>query len=171
MRGAVIIHPFAAADEAGLYALAPPDHGALVARAIASHRRGDNVILVAVDAGGVVGQVWLDVARRRHEGVAVLWALRVAEQRRGDGIGGLLVDAAERVAAERHFARIALGVIDDNRALVAMYERRGYRVVGTHVDCEHWRTADGGVRRAVFAQLVLEKEILHGAPGPSLDHW
>lgn len=75
--------------------------------------------------GGLLGQTnlgWLFVA-----------ALWVATARRGCGLGGALLDAAE-VEAHR---RGCVGVYLDTYSFQArpFYERRGYRVFGALADC------------------------------------
>ena len=51
-------------------------HRALIAEAFAAQCRGDGLVLLAVTNGFPVGQVWIDFARKRGDGVAVLWAVR-----------------------------------------------------------------------------------------------
>jgi ribosomal protein S18 acetylase RimI-like enzyme len=173
VRGSVVVRPFDPSDIGGLYALAPVGHRALVDRTVRRHRRNDNLILVALKSGKVVGQVWLETQRRRREGVAILWALRVAPEWRRRGIGHRLIFAAERAAIQLGFARMALGVTDENHELVGMYERRGYRIVGRRSDRERWWTPEGRVESATFVQTSLEKELSRDGEsdsGYSLDH-
>ena len=88
---------------------------------------GVMIMLVADDGGPLVGQVWIDLARKPS--VAVLWALRVRDGWRGRGIGRALVAAAERAAASAGAWEAELAVAADNPRARELYERLGYRVV------------------------------------------
>ena len=93
------------------------------------------MIMLVADAGdALVGQVWIDLRRKRP--AAVLWALRVREGWRGRGIGRALVAAAERAAASAGASEAELAVAADNPRARGLYERLGYRVVG-HEDAVH----------------------------------
>ena len=89
---------------------------------------GAMVMLVAAAGGAVVGQVWVDLARK--PGVGVLWALRVREAWRGRGIGRRLVAAGEAAAAAAGARQTELAVEPANTRARALYERLGYRRIG-----------------------------------------
>ena len=54
----------------------------------------------------------------------------MADERRGTGLGRLLLADAERVAATRRKRVLKLEVRVDNAGAIRLYERRGYRLVG-----------------------------------------
>lgn len=110
----------------GLYA----PHRAVIAAAFAAQARGDGLMLLAVTAGFPVGQVWIDLERRRAEGVAVLWAVRSFHPLHGAGIGRHLMAAAERELRGRGIRRAELGVERVNVRARRFYERLGWRVAG-----------------------------------------
>lgn len=155
---AVIARRFRPADAGALYALAPPGDGPLVARAIARAQSGEQAILVAEADGALIGQIWIDLVRRREEEVAVAYAFRVARPFRRRGIGSALLVAAERLAAALGFRRLEVGVTGESARLFRMYQTRGYRRVGRRVDCERWRD-QAGERAATFDQAIFEKEL------------
>ena len=89
-------------------------------------------ILVAVDAEDIpVGKVHLDFQARADEGVAVVVAASVAPPLQRAGIGTELMHAAEEHVCERGCHAIVLGVEDSNPAAGRLYERLGYRAIGT----------------------------------------
>lgn len=110
----------------GLYA----EHRAIFDAEYARHKRGHNVMLVAEANGFPIGQVWIDIEKKRHENVAVIWALRVIPNMQGLGIGSRLVEAAEELAISEDCAEVELGVEKKNLKAKRLYQRLGYRVVG-----------------------------------------
>ena len=87
--------------------------------------RDDSTYLVAWDGSDPVGHV--HVAWSGTElGGPELQDMYVLPERRSQGIGGTLVGAAERLAAERGHARCSLSVSDTNLRAQSFYERLGY---------------------------------------------
>jgi ribosomal protein S18 acetylase RimI-like enzyme len=66
--------------------------------------------------------------RKRRPGEMVLDGITVAEQARGRGVGGALLDAACDLAAEQGYDRVRLDVVDTNPAARRLYERKGFTV-------------------------------------------
>ncbi|HVH57370.1 MAG TPA: GNAT family N-acetyltransferase [Vicinamibacterales bacterium] len=88
------------------------------------------VVLVAEREGSVAGLATVHITPVLHRPTCVgrLTALVVSERLRGQGIGRALVEAAERVVADRGCALIE---VTSNRRLAdahAFYERLGYEV-------------------------------------------
>jgi RimJ/RimL family protein N-acetyltransferase len=109
--------------------------------------RRDRAVLVADAAGDIVGR--LSLTRGRHPAtahVAVL-AVLVANERRGQGIGRALMDAAEAWAREVGVSKLELSVFAHNAPAIALYGRLGYRREG--VRHRHLR------RRDEFLDVVL----------------
>jgi ribosomal protein S18 acetylase RimI-like enzyme len=95
------------------------------------HHRPDEV-LVAVDDARPIGYV---VVRRAsamasHAHVASIEGLGVAAAARRRGVAGALLQAAERVTAERGFTRLTLRVLSCNTAALALYARHGFETEG-----------------------------------------
>ncbi|MFJ3836370.1 GNAT family N-acetyltransferase [Streptomyces sp. NPDC090054] len=67
--------------------------------------------------------------RTPTRGELVMDGIAVDPAARGRGIGGLLLDGIEEVAAEQGCRRIRLDVIAENPRARALYERRGFRAV------------------------------------------
>ncbi|MEV0261240.1 GNAT family N-acetyltransferase [Streptomyces sp. NPDC050617] len=71
------------------------------------------------------------LTRRPAEGELVMDGICVAAERRGAGIGSLLLREIAAVAAENSCSRIRLDVIDLNPRAKALYERHGFSVTRT----------------------------------------
>jgi len=102
--------------------------------------RGTGIVLVAEIDGGIVGRITVDTAARQGD----ISGFVVVEDRRRQGIGTLLMDAAEAQAKRRRCRRLRLTVAKDNAAAIALYAARGYRRVGEGVSAG-LRTPDGRV--------------------------
>ena len=77
------------------------------------------------DVGLVVGASF-----RGREPAAGLFAMWVAPEARGAGVGARLVDAVVAWARERGHPRLLLEVADDNAAAIRLYERKGFAPTG-----------------------------------------
>jgi ribosomal protein S18 acetylase RimI-like enzyme len=89
------------------------------------------VRVAAREPGGPVYGYSL-VLFRKGSFVARLYSIAVADERRGTGLGRLLLADAERVAAARQKRMLKLEVRVDNAGAIRLYERRGYKLVGRH---------------------------------------
>jgi GNAT superfamily N-acetyltransferase len=98
-------------------------------------------------------------------GVPELQDVYVLPERRGEGIGTALTEAAERLAAERGHDRCSLSTSDANHGAIRLYERLGYaradvppkRVRGTI-------EVRGGTIEVDETLVYYEKELVDFAP-------
>ena len=74
------------------------------------------------------------VLYRPNSGLARLYSYGVARAFEGQGIGTLLLGAAERAAKRRRCRAMRLEVHDHNTRAIARYEKSGYRLFGRHRD-------------------------------------
>ncbi len=81
-------------------------------------------LLVAVDDGLVVGVVAVE-----DDLIGLLW---VAPERRGEGIGKVLVAAAEALIRERGHTRLRVEVFEPNVGAIRFYERHGWTKQDTY---------------------------------------
>ncbi len=81
-------------------------------------------LLVAVDDGLVVGVVAVE-----DDLIGLLW---VAPERRGEGIGKVLVAAAEALIRERGHTRLRVEVFEPNIGAIRFYERHGWTKQDTY---------------------------------------
>lgn len=89
----------------------------------------DDNVLVARDEGTVIGFVTLEIERGRLEGTVtrgVIPYLFVVPDRRDEGIGAELLDAAETRLVEGGADAVSLDVMADNDAARRFYRRHGY---------------------------------------------
>ena len=91
----------------------------------------ENANFLAAGAGGdvgiVVGTPWRWDTDVRAAGLFAMW---VAPQARGNGVGGALVDAVIAWAKVGGFERLILDVADANAAAIALYASRGFVPTG-----------------------------------------
>lgn len=90
----------------------------------------DDRLLVARDGDALVGFVRLDVERGPLSQDATRGLVRdlyVVPDRRGEGVGTRLLDAAEAALRDRGVDVVALEALAANADAVRFYERRGYR--------------------------------------------
>jgi GNAT superfamily N-acetyltransferase len=123
-------------------------------------RRGDVLYLVAWEDGGVA--VGHELLRWRGRlGFPQVEDLFVLPARRDEGIGGLLLDAAESQARRRGFDRIGLGVAVDNAGARRLYGRRGYAAAEAEPYLVTYPAyGDDGIQRVVNElTLFLVKEL------------
>lgn len=90
-------------------------------------------VLVAEDEGQVVGWASLNVfnPRAAYAHVADI-SVYVARERRGSGIGRLLLTALEQRARAIGYHKLVLAAFPFNVAGMRLYRRCGFRVVGTY---------------------------------------
>jgi [ribosomal protein S18]-alanine N-acetyltransferase len=83
---------------------------------------------VAADASGVVG--YAAVLAPAGSGDADVLTIAVAEERRGEGTGAVLLDTLLDTAVRRRAHRVFLEVRADNPVAQHLYTSRGFRSVG-----------------------------------------
>lgn len=122
-------------EEQGWLVGGPEWRGVRAARRYLRDARGrrDRAIIVADHAGEVVGR--LSLLRGRHAATAhvTTLAVLVSHERRGQGIGRALMDAAEAWAIEVGVSKIELAVFAHNAPAITLYERLGYRREGVRL--------------------------------------
>ncbi len=69
---------------------------------------------------------------RKHSRVARLYSLATQPEARGRGIGSALLDAIETAVRQRGCRALRLEVRSDNATAIALYERHGFRGIGSH---------------------------------------
>jgi ribosomal protein S18 acetylase RimI-like enzyme len=127
-------------------------------------QRGQRVMLAAVAAGEMVGQVFVQLSSSEQhfaDGAtrAYLYALRVRPVWRGQGVGARLIAAAEAVLRERGFTRAVIAAAKENAGALRLYERLGYRVFAE--DPGQWSFTDAHGKEQSLAEpcWVMEKHL------------
>lgn len=121
-------------------------------------------MLLAVVREFPVGQLWVDLARKRDAGIGVLWALRVLPGLRGTGIGTRLLQCAEAQLRERGIPFSEIGVEQDNPDARRLYERMGYVAAGIEHDVAEYVTPAGHRERMEVEQWILRKPLAPESP-------
>ena len=94
--------------------------------------RGRAQVLVCADGEAMLGNAV--VLHRAHSRAARLYSLIVHPDHRGRGLGGLLLEAAERAAASKGCHRMFLELRPNNAAAQGLYLKHGYAAVETLAD-------------------------------------
>jgi ribosomal protein S18 acetylase RimI-like enzyme len=89
----------------------------------------------------------------RHPGAGTVYQLAVLPALQSRGLGSLLVAALEERVRLRGSGRVDLLVGADNPRARALYERLGYRAVGTEVD--RWSYVDASGRTVEVADTCV----------------
>jgi L-amino acid N-acyltransferase YncA len=92
-------------------------------------------------------------ARPAYAGVAE-HSVYVARSARGQGFGGVVLDALCRAYAERGFWKIVSRIFPENTASLALHERCRFRVVGTY---KRHGKLDGEWRDCVIVERLLDE--------------
>jgi ribosomal protein S18 acetylase RimI-like enzyme len=69
---------------------------------------------------------------RKGSGVARLYSLAIQPEARGKGVGAGLLEAAARAAGRRGCRALRLEVRSDNARAIRLYERQGFRRIGSY---------------------------------------
>lgn len=112
----------------------------------------DSVVLIAESAGSMVGCIKVDGGDGRRGRFGMF---AVDPTRQSGGIGGTLLDAAERWARERGCVELALEVLAQRTELQTWYRRRGYEPTGETVPFPYGDERFGLPRRDDLVFLVL----------------
>lgn len=88
-------------------------------------------------------------------------AITVAKSYRNQGIGTALIEEAEKIAKERGFKRVGMGVNPENEGAKRLYEKLGYKDSGTGLHLGSWEVIgkDGNTFIESEEGLVFLKDI------------
>ena len=139
------------------------EHREIIRSVFAEALRGQSLMLVADSGDFPVGQLWIDLARKKVAHVAILWALRVIPGFRGSGIGSRLIQAAENTLRKHGYRTCEIGVEDENVDARRLYERMGYQVIGKRRERRKYRDP-AGVRKLI----ITDQWLLHKALFPNV---
>jgi ribosomal protein S18 acetylase RimI-like enzyme len=123
----------------GLYSA----HAPIIHEAFMAQTRGDALLLLGVSGSYPIAQVWIDFARKRSEGIAVLWAIRTFFPLQGRGIGQRMLAAAEDAVRARGLSRAELDVEVENAGALRFYQSSGWHRTGRAVTDFTSHGADG----------------------------
>ena len=108
---------------------APPDDAAVRAFVRDRLERGDTQFFVARESGGrpiAFAHLMPSLDSLALQTIGILEDIYVDEAHRRAGLGGALLDAAERYAREHRLSRLTLSTAHKNRTAQRLYLSRGY---------------------------------------------
>jgi ribosomal protein S18 acetylase RimI-like enzyme len=139
----------------GLYS----HHREILVDAFARQTRGENMMLVADLNEFPVGQAWVDLVKRRADGIGYVWAVRVFPLLQRLGLGTLLMQAVEDLLCDRRLFIAEVGVEKDNPEARKLYQRLGYTPSGELQEEYSYTTPDGVYARHIVDQWILRKRL------------
>jgi GNAT superfamily N-acetyltransferase len=92
---------------------------------------GHHLVTAENEAGEAVGNAWIGPDPGQTSGTsnaALLYDINVFEPFRRRGYGTAILAAAEQLVASEGKTALALNVVGDNEAAIALYRRSGYTV-------------------------------------------
>jgi ribosomal protein S18 acetylase RimI-like enzyme len=134
-------------------------HRELFAEALARQLRGEVIMLLGDLGGYPVGQAWIDLVKRKGQGIGYIWAVRVFPILRNHGIGSQLMESAEQALRSRGFPIAEVGVEKTNPDARRLYERLGYSVRGDVVEQYAYTTPEGVHTTHLVDQWLLHKQL------------
>ncbi len=126
--------------------------------------RGQRVMLVAVQASQLVGQVFIQLSsteRRYADGYSrgYLYSLRVKSDWQAQGIGTRLVKAAETTLRARGFTTAVIAAGKDNPRARLLYERLGYHAFAEDPGVWYFQDVNGVQQSVSEPCWVMQKRL------------
>jgi ribosomal protein S18 acetylase RimI-like enzyme len=138
----------------------------LYAGAYERQQQGLSVLWVAeLPPNGIIGQVFIQLTADRPELAdghtrAYLYSFRVRPAYRSQGLGTAMLAVLEDDLRARGFHSLTLNVAKDNPRARALYERRGFQVVGDEPGIWSYPDHNGKWRRVVEPAWRMEKPLV-----------
>jgi GNAT superfamily N-acetyltransferase len=144
------------------------EHRQLIQEAYERQRSGEVVMLQADLNGFPVGQLWLDLERKKNESAGILWALRVFAILQNHGIGRRLLAAGERELSARGFSWAEISVDEKEPRAASLYLRLGYKpTVRVHEEYSY-RSPSGALVHVPVALQLFRKRLGVDMPPPGV---
>jgi L-phenylalanine/L-methionine N-acetyltransferase len=114
--------------------------------------RPGHTSLVAVRGEDLLGHTGVDMLQRQRRRHVATFGIGVKAAARGQGVGTALVKAAVDLCDNwANITRIELQVYTDNDAAIALYQKFGFVIEGTH---RHYAIRDGALVDAHFMARI-----------------
>lgn len=121
-----------------------------------AHQAGQVLVVVAAFNNFPIGQAaihWLGKATHPH--IPDLQSVRVLEAFRGQGVGSKLLEICETIVRSEGHSLVSLAVALDNDGARRLYERVGYRIVGTPYE-DVWSYEDAVGKNIRVSEIVTD---------------
>jgi ribosomal protein S18 acetylase RimI-like enzyme len=107
--------------------------------------------LVAIPRGEIIGQAFVMLKSSERDAAdgesrAYVFAFRVKQGWRNKGVGTYLMHFIEDNLKQRGFKFVTLNVAKDNLNALRLYERLGYRIIGSRPGVWSYKDHDGKVQ-------------------------
>lgn len=148
-------------DERGLEWHGGEDRRSFYQAQTQAHQAGEITVFIA--AGEFEGQKDFPLGQAAihwngkptHPDIPDIQSLRVHPSLRGRGIGSRLLEVCEKHVAKQGYKKVSLSVALDNPDAQRLYERQGYRVVGSPY-CDVWFYTDIAGKNVRVEETVLD---------------
>lgn len=90
-------------------------------------------LFVALVDGEAVGVLWLFTDPGTATSETFIYDIEVVEGRRGEGLGRLLLEAAERWCADHSIGILKLHVFGFNETAISLYESSGFEITNINM--------------------------------------
>jgi ribosomal protein S18 acetylase RimI-like enzyme len=124
-------------------------------------QKGEIIMLVAEANRFPIGQVWIDLIKRRENAIGILWALRVLIPFQNLGIGTRLIGSAEKLLKAQGFRISELSVEKQNPRAQRLYERLGYQVIRDSIEEWEYTPPNGTPVHVRNDEWVLHKSLVN----------
>jgi [ribosomal protein S18]-alanine N-acetyltransferase len=120
--------------------------------------------VVAEPGGELIGQAFVMLKSGERDAAdgeerAYVFSFRVKSGWRNQGIGGYLMGFIEDDLRQRGFKLVTLNVAKENQAAQRLYQRLGYRVVGSRPGIWSFRDPDGVLHRVKEPSWRMIKDL------------
>lgn len=120
--------------------------------------------IIETPQGEIVGQAFVMLKSSEKQAAdgedrAYLFAFRVKSDWRNRGVGTYLLDFIEQDCSQRGFSYLTLNVAKVNLDALRLYERLGYRVIGSRPGCWSFRDDLGQIQHVNEPSWRLIKRI------------
>ena len=131
-----------------------------IRNAFQRYQKGEIIMLIAEANHFPIGQVWIDLTKRREQSIGFLWSLRVFTPFQNLGIGTRLIASAERQLKTQRFRISELSVEKDNPHAQRLYERLGYQVVRDNIEEWEYTPPNGKPVHVRNDEWILHKSLV-----------
>ena len=136
------------------FLLSYPDEQSADDEQEATERSGNEVELIAVIDGHIVGSAGVSAVRsQRKVAHRARFGISILKEYWGMGIGRALIEASIDCARQAGYTQLELEVVVDNERAVSLYRRAGFEEYGRNP--RGYRSASAGYRELVYMRLEL----------------
>lgn len=135
------------------------EHRNIILEQFSRHQKGHNHMIVAEVNSFPVGQVWIDIEKKKREKTGIIWALRVLQPFQNLGIGSELIRISEEYLKRINYSTAEICVLKDNEQAKKLYERIGYRLICEVTEEYSYLTPSGVLITGISEEWMLQKKL------------